>query len=63
MTGIAYEKDGCSTEKSSPKHKEYEAMYDETLSTVAVDEVVDGTVIPDELTVKWLSTSVTNRKA
>jgi small subunit ribosomal protein S1 len=31
--------------KSSPKHKEYEAMYDETLSTVAVDEVVHGTVI------------------
>jgi small subunit ribosomal protein S1 len=31
--------------KSSPKHKEYEAMYDETLSTVAVDEVVTGTVI------------------
>jgi len=31
--------------KNSPKHKEYEAMYDETLSTVAVDEVVHGTVI------------------
>jgi small subunit ribosomal protein S1 len=31
--------------KSSPKHKEYEAMYDQTLSTVAVDEVVKGTVI------------------
>lgn len=31
--------------KNSPKHKEYEAMYDETLSTVAVDEVVIGTVI------------------
>ncbi|HBE40026.1 MAG TPA: 30S ribosomal protein S1 [Bacteroidales bacterium] len=31
--------------KNSPKHKEYEAMYDETLSTVAVDEVVTGTVI------------------
>jgi small subunit ribosomal protein S1 len=31
--------------KDSPKHKEYEAMYDETLSTVAVDEVVHGTVI------------------
>ena len=29
----------------SPKKKEYEAMYDETLSTIAVDEVVDGTVI------------------
>jgi small subunit ribosomal protein S1 len=31
--------------KNSPKHKEYEAMYDKTLSTVAVDEVVTGTVI------------------
>ncbi len=31
--------------KNSPKHKQYEAMYDETLSTVAVDEVVKGTVI------------------
>jgi small subunit ribosomal protein S1 len=31
--------------KSSPKHKEYEALYDKTLSTVAVDEVVTGTVI------------------
>jgi len=31
--------------KSSPKHKEYEAMYDETLSTVAVDEVITGSVI------------------
>ncbi|MFZ2338247.1 MAG: 30S ribosomal protein S1, partial [Bacteroidales bacterium] len=29
----------------TPKHKEYEAKYDETLSTVAVDEVVNGTVI------------------
>ena len=31
--------------RNSPKHKHYEAMYDETLSTVAVDEVVTGTVI------------------
>ncbi len=31
--------------KNTPKHKEYEALYDETLSTVAVDEVVNGTVI------------------
>jgi small subunit ribosomal protein S1 len=31
--------------RNSPKHKEYEAMYDKTLSTVAVDEVVTGTVI------------------
>jgi small subunit ribosomal protein S1 len=31
--------------RSSQKHKEYEALYDETLSTVAVDEVVMGTVI------------------
>ena len=31
--------------KKSEKYKEYEALYDETLSTVAVDEVVTGTVI------------------
>lgn len=31
--------------KNSPKYKEYEAMYDKTLSTIAVDEVVTGTVI------------------
>ena len=31
--------------KNTPKHKHYEEMYDETLSTVAVDEVVTGTVI------------------
>jgi small subunit ribosomal protein S1 len=31
--------------KNTPKHKEYEAKYDVTLSTVAVDEVVTGTVI------------------
>ncbi|MCX6302012.1 MAG: 30S ribosomal protein S1 [Bacteroidia bacterium] len=31
--------------KTSQKYKEYEALYDETLSTVAVDEVVQGTVI------------------
>jgi small subunit ribosomal protein S1 len=31
--------------RSSPKYKEYESQYDETLSTVAVDEVVIGTVI------------------
>ena len=30
---------------NSPKYKEHEALYDETLSTVAVDEVVMGTVI------------------
>ena len=30
---------------SSQKHIEYEALYDETLSTVAVDEVVMGSVI------------------
>lgn len=29
----------------SPRHKEYEALYDKTLSTIAVDEVVTGTVI------------------
>jgi len=32
-------------QKTSPRYKEYEAMYDETLSAVAVDEVVKGTVI------------------
>jgi small subunit ribosomal protein S1 len=31
--------------RSSPKYKEFESLYDETLSTVAVDEVVIGTVI------------------
>ena len=31
--------------KNSPQYKEYEAMYDKTLSTIAVDEVVTGTVI------------------
>ena len=31
--------------RTSPKYKEFESMYDETLSTVAVDEVVVGTVI------------------
>ncbi len=31
--------------RNSPKYSEYEAMYDKTLSTVAVDEVVKGTVI------------------
>ena len=37
-----FESDGL---KNTPKHKEYEAKYDETLSTIAVDEVVNGTVI------------------
>ena len=47
--------------RNSPKYKEYESLYDETLSTVAVDEVVIGTVI--QMThVKLLSISVTNRK-
>jgi small subunit ribosomal protein S1 len=31
--------------RSSPKFTEYENLYDKTLSTVAVDEVVPGTVI------------------
>jgi small subunit ribosomal protein S1 len=31
--------------RNSPKYKEQESLYDETLSTVAVDEVVIGTVI------------------
>jgi len=38
----AYEKDGFSSKKS---FAEQEKLYEETLSTVAVDEVVDGTVI------------------
>ncbi|HNR42803.1 MAG TPA: S1 RNA-binding domain-containing protein, partial [Bacteroidales bacterium] len=38
----SFEKDEL---KNSPRHKEYEAMYDKTLSTIAVDEVVQGTVI------------------
>jgi small subunit ribosomal protein S1 len=39
--------EGFETEelRNSPKYKEYESLYDETLSTVAVDEVVIGTVI------------------
>jgi len=32
-------------QKTSSRYKEYEALYDETLSTVSVDEVVMGTVI------------------
>ena len=32
-------------QRTSPKYKQYESLYDETLSTVAVDEVVIGTVI------------------
>ena len=31
--------------KDSPRYKEFEAMYDETLSSIAVHEVVTGTVI------------------
>src|SRR5664279_5334723 len=31
--------------RNSPKYLEFESLYDETLSTVAVDEVVIGTVI------------------
>jgi small subunit ribosomal protein S1 len=38
----AYEKDGFSSKKS---FAEQEKLYEETLSTVAVDEVVEGTVI------------------
>ncbi len=38
----AYEKDGYSTEKT---FADQEKLYEKTLSTVAVDEVVDGTVI------------------
>jgi small subunit ribosomal protein S1 len=32
-------------QRTSPKYKEFESLYDETLSTIAVDEVVIGTVI------------------
>jgi len=32
-------------QEKSPRFREYEALYDKTLSTVAVDEVVQGTVI------------------
>jgi small subunit ribosomal protein S1 len=38
----AYEKDGYSTEKT---REDQEKLYEKTLSTVAVDEVVEGTVI------------------
>ncbi len=38
----AYENDGYSTEKT---HEEQEKLYSNTLTTVAVDEVVQGTVI------------------
>lgn len=38
----AYEKDGYSTEKT---YADQEKLYEKTLSTVAVDEVVEGTVI------------------
>ncbi|HVN58073.1 MAG TPA: 30S ribosomal protein S1 [Bacteroidales bacterium] len=31
--------------RNSPRYTEFEAMYDKTLSTIAVDEVVKGTVI------------------
>ena len=31
--------------RSSPRYTEYESLYDKTLSTIAVDEVVTGTVI------------------
>ena len=31
--------------RTSPKYKQFESLYDETLSTIAVDEVVIGTVI------------------
>ncbi len=31
--------------RTSPKYAEYEAMYDKTLSTISIDQVVKGTVI------------------
>jgi small subunit ribosomal protein S1 len=40
-----WEKFESEENRSSPKYKEFESLYDETLSTVAVDEVVMGTVI------------------
>jgi small subunit ribosomal protein S1 len=38
----AFEKEDT---KKSPRQKEYEEMYDKTLSTIAEDEVIEGTVI------------------
>jgi len=38
----AFEKEDT---KKSPRQKEYEEMYDKTLSTIAEDEVVEGTII------------------
>ncbi|HLP73820.1 MAG TPA: 30S ribosomal protein S1 [Bacteroidales bacterium] len=40
-----WEKFESEENRTSPKYREFESMYDETLSTVAVDEVVIGTVI------------------
>jgi small subunit ribosomal protein S1 len=40
-----WEKFESEENRSSPKYMEFESLYDETLSTVAVDEVVMGTVI------------------
>ncbi|HEX2920892.1 MAG TPA: 30S ribosomal protein S1 [Bacteroidales bacterium] len=40
-----WEKFESEENRTSPKYKELESLYDETLSTVAVDEVVIGTVI------------------
>ena len=46
-TNEEFDWDAFETEelRSSPKFTEYENLYDKTLSTVAVDEVVTGTVI------------------
>jgi small subunit ribosomal protein S1 len=46
-TNEEFDWDAFETEelRSSPKFTEYENLYDKTLSTIAVDEVVTGTVI------------------
>ncbi len=46
-TNEEFDWDAYETEelRASPKYVEYESMYDKTLSTIAVDEVVTGTVI------------------
>jgi small subunit ribosomal protein S1 len=47
VTNEDFDWDAFETEelRSSPRFTEYESLYDKTLSTIAVDEVVNGTVI------------------
>jgi small subunit ribosomal protein S1 len=47
VSAEAFDWDSFEAEEShtSPRYKEYEALYDKTLSTIAVDEVVKGVVI------------------